>query len=183
MRKVMSSLFYTLDGVVEAPNRWQFGFDDDMGAALARLLDQQDAALLGRTTYSEWVEYWPTAADEPFASWINRVPKYVASTTLDSVDRWPNSTLIKGSLVDFVTDLRSQDGGAIGVWGSPTLVRTLFEHGLVDELQLQIHPVVGGGRLRRLFADDSMLAKLELIESEQTSGGVIIANYRQVPDR
>ena len=180
MRKVIASLFSTLDGVVEAPNEWQFAFDDEMGAAMSRTLEAQDAVLLGRVTYTEWAGYWPTSTDEPFASWINRTPKYVASTTLDSVDEWPNSTLIRGSVADFVSELRQQDGGTIGTAGSPTLVRTMFDQGLLDELTLLIHPVVAGGGRKRLFADDAALTKLELVESQPTSSGVIIATYRPV---
>jgi len=180
MRKVIASLFSTLDGVVEAPNEWQFAFDDEMGAAMSRTLEAQDAVLLGRVTYTEWAGYWPTSTDEPFASWINRTPKYVASTTLDSVDEWPNSTLIRGSVADFVSELRQQDGGTIGTAGSPTLVRTMFDEGLLDELILLIHPVVAGGGRKRLFADDAALTKLELVESQPTSSGVLIATYRPV---
>jgi dihydrofolate reductase len=180
MRKVIASLFSTLDGVVEAPNEWQFAFDDEMGAAMSRTLDALDAVLLGRVTYTEWAGYWPTSTDEPFASWINRTPKYVASTTLDSVDEWPNSTLIRGSVADFVSELRQQDGGTIGTAGSPTLVRTMFDQGLLDELTLLIHPVVAGGGRKRLFADDAALTRLELVESQPTSSGVLIATYRPV---
>ena len=180
MRKVIASLFSTLDGVVEAPNEWQFAFDDEMGAAMSRTLEALDAVLLGRVTYTEWAGYWPTSTDEPFASWINRTPKYVASTTLDSVDEWPNSTLIRGSVADFIGELRQQDGGTIGTAGSPTLVRTMFDEGLLDELILLIHPVVAGGGRKRLFADDAALTKLELVESQPTSSGVIIATYRPV---
>ena len=180
MRKVIASLFSTLDGVVEAPNEWQFAFDDEMGAAMSRTLEALDAVLLGRVTYTEWAGYWPTSTDEPFASWINRTPKYVASTTLDSVDEWPNSTLIRGSVADFVSELRQQDGGTIGTAGSPTLVRTMFDEGLLDELILLIHPVVAGGGRKRLFADDAALTRLELVESQPTSSGVLIATYRPV---
>jgi dihydrofolate reductase len=178
MRKVIASLFSSLDGVVEAPNEWQFAFDDEMGAAMSRVLAETDAVLLGRVTYTEWAGYWPTSTDEPFASWINSTPKYVASSTLDSVDDWPNSTLIRGPVADFVTELRQQDGGTIGTAGSPSLVRSLFDQGLLDELTLLIHPVVAGGGRNRLFADDAALTKLELIESQPTSSGVLIATYR-----
>jgi dihydrofolate reductase len=178
MRKVTASLFSTLDGVVEAPNEWQFAFDDEMGAAMSRTLEELDSVLLGRVTYAEWAAYWPTSTDEPFASFINRVPKYVASTTLDSVDEWANSTLIKGPVADFVAELRQQEGGTIGTAGSPTLVRSLFDQGLLDELTLLIHPVVAGGGRKRLFADDAALTRLELVESQPTSSGVLIATYR-----
>lgn len=179
MRKVYAALFSSVDGVVEAPNEWQPAFDDEMGAAMGQMLDKQDAVLLGRVTYSEWEGYWPTSTDEPFASWINSTPKYVASTTLKSVD-WSNSTLIKGSLADFVKDLRQQPGGTIGVAGSPTLVRSLLAEGLLDELILIISPVVAGGGRKRLFAADAAQTNLELVEAKPTSSGALIVTYRPI---
>ena len=134
--------------------------------------------LLGRVTYSEWAGYWPTSTDEPFASWINSTPKYVASSTLDSVDEWSNSTLIRGSVADFVSDLRQQEGGTIGTAGSPSLVRSLIEAGLVDELTLMISPVVAGGGRKRLFPADSAQHAFELVEAKPTSSGTLIATYR-----
>ena len=178
MRKVTAGLFSSIDGVVQAPNEWQHAFDDEMGAALSRMLEEQDTVLLGRVTFEEWAGYWPTSTDEPFASWINKTPKFVASTTLDSVDHWPNSTLIKGSVADFVADLKQQDGGTIGTAGSPTLVRTLIEHGLLDELTLMISPVVAGGGRSRLFPEDAPLTSFELVEAQPTSSGALIATYR-----
>src|SRR4030088_2854170 len=106
MRKVFAGLFSSIDGVVEAPNEWQPAFDEEMGAALSRMLDEQDAVLLGRVTFTEWAGYWPTSTDEPFASWINSTPKYVASSTLGSVDQWSNSTLIRGSGGDLGAEVR-----------------------------------------------------------------------------
>lgn len=180
MRKVFAGLFSSIDGVVEAPNLWQPAFDEQMGAALGRMLDGQDAVLLGRVTFTEFAAYWPTSTDEPFASWINSTQKYIASTSLESVDQWANSTLIKGPLEDFVTELREQDGGTIGVTGSPSLVRSLLRLGLLDELTLMISPVVVGGGRRRLFSDDAEQAKFELAEAQPTSSGAIIATYRPI---
>ena len=83
MRKVVSGLFITLDGVTEAPNEWQFdSFDGDLGAEMGAMIAGTDTVLLGRVTYQEWAGYWPTASDEPFAGFINNTPKYVVSTTL-----------------------------------------------------------------------------------------------------
>ena len=65
MRKVYAGLFSSIDGVVERPNEWQPAFDEEMGAALSRMLDGQDAVLLGRVTFTEWAGYWPTSTDEP----------------------------------------------------------------------------------------------------------------------
>jgi len=180
MRKVTAGLFSSIDGVVQAPNEWQPTFDEEMGAVLARMLEEQDTVLLGRVTFTEWAGYWPTSTDEPFASWINGIPKYVASNTLDSVDQWSNSTLIEGSVADFLADLRQQAGGTIGTAGSPTLVRSLIEQGLLDELTLMISPVVAGGGRKRLFADDAGLTTFELAEALGTSSGTVIATYRPV---
>jgi len=178
MRKVYAGLFTSIDGVVQAPNEWQPAFDEEMGAALGRMLDGQDAVLMGRVTYTEWAGYWPTSTDEPFASWINSTRKYVASSTLDSVDGWSNSTLIKGSVAEFVAELRSQDGGTIGVGGSPSLVRSLIEADLLDELTLMVSPVVAGGGRKRLFPDDTAQRTFELVEARGTSSGAVIATYR-----
>jgi dihydrofolate reductase len=180
MRKVTAGLFSSIDGVVQAPDQWQPAFDDEMGAALSKMLEDQDAVLLGRVTFTEWAGYWPTSTDEPFASWINSTPKYVASTTLDSVDGWSNSTLIAGSVTDFVADLKQQPGGTIGTAGSPTLVRSLLEHGLVDELTLVISPVVAGGGRARLFPEDAGPTSFELVEAQGTSSGAVIATYRPI---
>ena len=182
MRKVFAGLFSSIDGVVEAPNEWQPAFDEEMGATLSRMLQEQDTVLLGRVTYTEWARYWPTSADEPFASWINAIPKYVASSTLETVD-WSNSTLIKGPVAEFIADLRERPGGTIGVAGSPSLVRSLFGLGLLDELTLMISPVVAGGGRAHLFPGDATPATLELVEAQPTSSGALIATYRPIRDR
>lgn len=181
MRKVISGLFVSLDGVAESPDQWQFAFDEEMGAELGTALENADTVLLGRVTWTEWAGYWPAVTegdDAGFAQWINNAPKYVASTTLDSVDAWPNSTLIKGELADAIAELKAGEGKDITVSGSPGLVRSLLDQGLLDELVLLIHPVIAGQGRQKLFADDTALKKLELISAQPTSSGVIIAKYR-----
>ena len=118
MRKVFAGLFSSVDGVVQAPNEWQPAFDEEMGAALSRMLADQDAVLLGRVTYAEWADYWPTSSDEPFASWINGVQKYVASSTLESVS-WSNSTLIKGPVANSSPDCASSRAAASASAAAP----------------------------------------------------------------
>src|SRR5262245_14204510 len=89
LRKIIASLFSSIDGVVERPDLWS-GFDEDMGAQINQVIERQDDVLLGRTTYQEWAAYWPTSTDEPFASFINGVRKHVASTRPMTVE-WKNS--------------------------------------------------------------------------------------------
>ncbi|MFF7444273.1 dihydrofolate reductase family protein [Streptomyces sp. NPDC008122] len=181
MRKVVSGLFVSLDGVVQSPNEWQFEFDEEMGQALARTLETADTILLGGTTFTEWAGYWPTVTsgeDAGFAQWINESPKYVVSSTLDSVEDWANSTLVKGDLTAAIKELKAGEGKDITVAGSPTLVRSLLELGLLDELVLLIHPVVAGEGRKKLFTDDAPMTRLHLADARPTSSGVIIATYR-----
>ncbi|MFD8733427.1 dihydrofolate reductase family protein [Streptomyces sp. NPDC059618] len=181
MRRVVSGLFVSLDGVVQSPNEWQFAFDEEMGAELGKALEAADTILLGRVTFTEWAAYWPTVTsgeDVAFSKWINDSPKYVVSSTLDSVDDWANSTLVKGDLAAAIEELKATEGKDITVAGSPTLVRSLLEQDLLDELVLLIHPVVAGEGRKKLFADDAALKKLELTGARPTSSGVIIATYR-----
>ena len=180
MRKLVSWLFISLDGVVEAPNEWQFDvFDDDMIAALTAQMDAEDATLMGRVTYQEWLPYWPTSTDEPYASHINNMPKYIVSTTLDQVEwgKWKKPTLIKGNLGKEITKLKKQPGKNISVGGSPTLVRSLLQENLLDELKLMVHPVIVGHG-KRLFTDEMDLKRLKLIDSKTTGTGVVILTYQ-----
>lgn len=180
MRKVEASLFISLDGVVESPDQWQFDvFDEDMMTTMTNQLAGEDAFLLGRVSYQEWSNYWPTSSDEPFASFINQTPKYVVSTTLDKVEwgQWNNVTLIKGHVAEAITRLKQQPGKNIGIGGSPTLVRSLLYDGLLDELTLLYHPVVVG-KGKHLFNDGDELKRLKLVHSKITGSGVAILTYQ-----
>jgi dihydrofolate reductase len=180
MRKVAAWLFISLDGVVEAPNEWQFDvMDDDMIGDITSQMDAEDAILFGRVTYQDFAPYWPTSTDEPFASHINKVPKYVVSTTLEEVEwgKWEKPTLIKGNLAKEINKLKQQPGKNIGVSGSPTLVRSLLQESLLDELKLMVHPVVVG-KGKHLFTEDVDLKRLQLVDSKVTGTGVVIVTYQ-----
>ncbi|HEX9859312.1 MAG TPA: dihydrofolate reductase family protein [Paracoccaceae bacterium] len=180
MRKVVASLFISLDGVTESPDKWQSDlFDEDMLASITSQISAEDAMLLGRVTYEEWAAFWPTSDDEPYASHINNTPKYVVSTTLDKVEwgKWDKPTLIKGDLAEEIARLKRQSGKNIGVGGSPTLVRSLLQDDLLDELTLMIHPVVVGNG-KHLFNNGNDLKRLQLVNSKITSTGVAMLTYQ-----
>jgi dihydrofolate reductase len=180
MRKVVAGLFISLDGVAESPDQWQFDvFDDAMGAEITRQINEQDTMLLGRVTYGEWKHYWPESADEPFASYINQTPKYVVSTTLDKVEwgQWNTVSLLKGDLADEINKLKSQPGKNIGVAGSISLVQSLMQQDLLDELRLMVHPVIVN-RGKRLYRDGDALKRLNLIEHKTSSTGVLLLTYQ-----
>ncbi|UQN09188.1 dihydrofolate reductase family protein [Deinococcus sp. QL22] len=178
MRKVTSGLFISMDGVVENPAEWQETFDEDMGAELAETLSQIDTILLGRKTYQGWASYWPMATtDLDYASLINQTPKYVVSRTLHDVEWGPFDTvqLLQGNLAEGIGKLKAQPGKNIAVQGSPTLVNSLIQHDLLDELTLYIHNVVAYHG-RRLF-DGGQLKRFDLIRSQSTRSGIVIATY------
>lgn len=179
MRKVVSGLFISLDGVVEAPNLWQFDvFDADMGAAMNEFIASVDTVLLGRVTYQEWVNYWPTSDEHEYGDHINYTPKYVVSTTLGEVS-WGNfekPTLIKGNLPQEIARLKQRSGKSISTAGSPTLVRNLLAMDLLDELTLMIHPVVVG-KGKKLFTDWLDVKRLKLVDSKITGSGVAFLTY------
>jgi dihydrofolate reductase len=176
MRKVLSALFISMDGVTEAPYQWQGDvFDNDMMQAMTEALSNMDAVLMGRKTYEEWAAYWPTSQDEPFASFINPIPKYVVSTTLTRLD-WQNSHLIKSNVAQEVTRLKQMPGKTIGVQGSCTLVRALLRDNLLDELTLMVHPVIAG-QGQRLFDNDITLKRMKLVGAKTSGSGVALLTY------
>jgi dihydrofolate reductase len=190
MRLTMHT-FLTLDGVMQAPGGpdedpsggfkyggWSFPYgDEDFGAAMTRWFENASAFLLGRFTYEIFSGYWPkvTDPDNPIAAKLNALPKYVASTTLRSVD-WHNSSLLRGEVAAAVAALKEQPGSELQVHGSGGLAQTLIEHDLVDEYRLTTVPVrVGQGK--KLFREDARPGAMRLVSSSVTSSGVVIASY------
>jgi dihydrofolate reductase len=176
-RNVVAGHFLSLDGVAEAPDRFFSAWDDETDASGADLIATQDAVILGRRSYDEWAEFWPDSEIEPFASFINAVPKYIATST--PLEReWTNSHPIDGDLVDFVRRLKDQPGGDIGVHASISVTQALLAAGVVDELRFVIAPtVVGSGQ--RLF-EGLPSVKLETIRGSASPSGHLLVAYRVV---
>jgi dihydrofolate reductase len=135
--------------------------------------------LMGRVNYEEWADFWPHQDPEenPAAVHMNGVRKYVVSTTLEEPLGWENSTLIKENVAEEIAGLKRQTGGDISISGSSSLVRSLLQYGLIDELRLMIHPVVVG-RGKRLFEEGGEQIALELVDSKTFSTGVVYLTYR-----
>ena len=177
MGKIVSNFFISLDGVVEAPDQWHFPyFDDQMGQAVEQGMETAKAMLMGRILYGEWSEYWPAQGpDVPFSEFINDIPKYVVSTTLTEAT-WKNTTLVSRDVASRLREIRESTDGNIAMSGSATTVRWLLANGLLDELNLLVHPIaVGKGQ--RLF-EDTPTQPLELVSNETFSTGVLHLVYR-----
>jgi len=181
MRKIVSTLFVSLDGVVEAPDQWSLSYwNDELEHAVGDGMADADAMLLGRVTYEGFAEAWPGRTDDPGAEFMNNVPKYVASTRLTET-AWNNTTLLRGDLREAIAELKSTDGGDIMTSGSTTLVQWLLAHGLVDELTLLQYPVVVG-KGRRLFPDNGARLGFRLAGSRAFGNGVLRLVYRPAAD-
>ena len=183
MRKLIVSEFVTLDGVMEAPggepghphSGWVFDFmgPDQEQYKLQETLEAE-ILLLGRVTYQGFATAWPERSGE-FADKMNSMPKFVATTTLSDLD-WDNSSPIGDDVPAAVSELKEQDGGPILVAGSRTLVHTLMEHGLIDELRVMVFPVVLGSGAK-LFPETERKTTLALADSRTFESGVMVQTY------
>jgi dihydrofolate reductase len=179
--------FITLDGVIEDPGGgetfdrggWAFQFERGEAGDKFKLDETLDAEalLLGRVTYEGFAAAWPSMTDEVgFADKMNTMPKYVVSSTLQDLT-WNNSTRVDGDVAEEVAKLKELVGGDLLVAGSATLVRTLVDRDLVDELRLMVFPtVLGAGK--RLFGDSASTKAFRLAESRPVGDdGVVILTY------
>lgn len=186
MRKITVLSFITLDGVMQSPGSpeedpangfkyggWTAPYGDEVSNQVMQKQMEPADLLLGRKTFDIWADYWPKHTEH----WpgVNEVTKYVLSNTMEKSD-WQNSVFLKS--VEEIEQLKSSAGSDIKVWGSSGLVQLLLKHDLVDELWLNIHPVILG-KGKKLFDDSAMPAAFTLIESKVTPSGLIMANYRR----
>ena len=178
MRKIVVYELLSLDGVAEEPDSFFADWDAAMDANLAAVIATQDAVILGRRSYTEWAQFWPGSQIQPFAAFINKVTKYVATST--PLDRdWANATVLDGRLVEFVRDLKQQRGGDVGVHASISVAQALLAANVVDELRLVIAPRGPAGRGRRLL-DGLPSIQLESIRSEISPAGYLLVDYRVI---
>jgi dihydrofolate reductase len=193
MRKVIVNEFLSLDGSAQAPGgaeedtdggfanggwHMQYMEDEPTQQWVLKSIDEAGGFLLGRRTYEIFAAFWPNAPEEEqvVAEPLNSKPKHAVSWTLSEPLEWENSTLVQGDVAAGVAALKQEDGGDLHVIGSTQLVRSLIEHGLVDELRLMIDPVaVGGGK--RIFPDDGGLRSWRLVDGQITNKGAILATY------
>jgi dihydrofolate reductase len=177
LRKIKSNFFISLDGVVESPDQWHFPyFDDEMGAAVGAGFATTDAMLMGRLLYDEWSAYWPGHADDPFGDVINSMKKYVVSDSLETAE-WQNTEVLGGDVAGRLAEIKAQDGGDITMSGSATTVRWLLREGLLDELNLLVHPLAVGEGKARLFPPGEPRIALELLSSSAFASGVLNLSY------
>ena len=190
MRKIITTTFVTLDGVMQAPGGpeedtsgaftnggWSFGYWDKLsGDVMTEIMNTPFELLLGSITYDIFAAYWPTAkSDLLVAKKFNSTKKYVASYTPKELS-WHNSELIIGDVVEKINALKKQDGPDLWVHGSGNLIQTLLSNNLIDRMIIWTIPVtIGKGK--RLFAGGTKAEGFKLVDSKISTTGVIIATY------
>ncbi|MDQ3123894.1 MAG: dihydrofolate reductase family protein [bacterium] len=192
MRKIVVLSFISLDGVMQAPGGpeedtsgdFKYGgwtvpyWDDFSGEEMGKQMGVPFDLLLGRKTYDIFAGYWPKQDPTgPVADPFNKATKYVVSGSSPKLS-WENSVLIEGDVVAKLEELKEQDGPMLQVHGSGNMTQTLLKNDLVDELWLKIFPIVLG-KGKRLFAEGTMPAAFELMESKTSPFGVIFSNYKR----
>jgi dihydrofolate reductase len=190
MRKIVVFSMVSLDGVIQAPGGpeedtsggfthggWTVPFADEaFGRIINAELSQPFDLLLGRKTYEIFASYWPQQTGS-IADPFNKATKYVVSRGGVELT-WKESVLIDGDVVARLKALKQEDGLALQVHGSGKLLQALFKNDLIDELRLRIFPVtIGSGK--RLFAEGTIPAAFELLDSTTLPSGVILANYKR----
>lgn len=192
MPKLVVTSFVTIDGIMQAPGGpredrsgaflhggWVMPFaEEGFGKAVLEIIGRLGALLLGRGTYDIFAAHWPRITDpaDPIAAPFNRVPKYVASRTLERPG-WQGTTVLRDVPAD-VERLKQGDlAGELQVHGSPGLVQTLLAYELVDELHVWQFPIVLG-RGKRLFGSGTVPTAFQLVRSQTTPKGVVLSTYR-----
>ena len=188
MSKVVVLTNLTLDGVMQGPARpdedRRGGFEHGGWAAPYAAMEatgnnfaSAGALLFGRRTYENFYAVWPRQTNSPYTEYLNKIQKYVASTTLQEPLPWSNSTLLKGDAAQAVSQLKQQPGKDLLIMGSGELIQSLMRANLIDDYVLLIHPLVLGSG-RRLFPDGGAAATLRLVATSTTDKGVVIASYQ-----
>jgi dihydrofolate reductase len=183
MREVRATLFISLDGVVDRMEHWHFEyFNDEMGAAVDRVMSTADTFLLGRVTYDSFAGAWPKVEaegegeDAEFAKHLGDARKIVVSNQRREFT-WRNTERLQGDLIDGVKALKEEPGDThIAMSGSPSVVRQLLRAQLLDELNLLVHPIVAGKGMR-LFDEHESRIPLELVSAEKLTTGVLDLVY------
>lgn len=190
MRQVVATLFASVDGYAsDSPDGLMGWVTDEFGEEMTAFglaqLRAADTLLLGRVTYEAFARYWPSAGEDEgeFAPLMNDVEKVVVSRTLRDDDiTWQNTRVARGDLIEEVTALKRAPGRDIAVSGSIELVGSLMALGLLDRLQLEVHPIVLGPAGGRAIFDGYDMTRLRLVDTTVLDNRVVVIDYQPLPD-
>lgn len=183
MRQIKTSIFISLDGVVDADSDWQYAyFDEQLFEELGNDWNSSTTVLLGKNSFKGYDRLKVEHPDSPILTYLNSVNVYVVSDDSEVANDWPKATVIAGKdLENTILKLREADGGDILVLGSPTLLRSLLAYGLIDDLKIMILPVIVGDGVRLFESTPSVKRlRLQMKETRTLGSGIIIVNYKPI---
>jgi dihydrofolate reductase len=176
MRKITAGLFITLDGVIEAPQKWNPPYyDDELNQAAMPILTGAGLHLYGRRSYELFRAVFTGPHAPPHAAMMTSTPKAMVSTTLADPG-WGPTTVISSNVTTELSKLKQQPGPDIAVCASGTLLRFLLQQDLVDELTLLVHPVLAGTG-KHLYEGGAGQIPLTLADARPHSNGIVALHY------
>jgi len=179
MRALTADFFISLDGFasgIDQPPYFGF-FGPDLADWVRRHLAQPQVILMGRVTYQALAQFSATADDEVSLR-MSELPKLVASSTLKEPLPWKNTRLLTGDAADGIALLKCQPGDPLRSIGSLSLIKNLFQRGLVDRLRLMVFPLILGAAGREPVFEAYPLAHLELVETKILDSRLLLLEYR-----
>lgn len=190
-RKMIAALQVSLDGFTQGSDMGGVEWVDSWADAI-QLIPDVDAFVQGAGMYPGYGDYWeaiyanpqrvppyqtriPSKREIAYAQLAAKTPHYVLSRSLKSVSWPPTARIVRD--VEELRTLKGQPGKNIYVVGGPTLVASLLNENLIDELRLIVHPILLGGG-KALFAGVKKRRSLNLVHAESTESGRVILTYR-----
>lgn len=193
MRKIIAALQVSVDGFIEGPNGeldWAMAEDEETWTNVFEMLSHIDTFILGRVMYPGYEQYWLAVLANPngplpfsgtaatqneikYARIADRTPHLVVSRTLDKV-QWKTTRIVRD--LEQIRKLKQQPGQDIHVVGGATLVSSMMNEGLIDEVHLLVNPLILGGG-KALFKDVKERHGLDLLQSKSLNSGKVSVSY------
>jgi dihydrofolate reductase len=194
MRKIIAALQVSMDGFIEGPNGeldWAMAEDDDTWKDVFEMLEAVDTCILGRGMYPDYEQYWLAVLANPsgilplsgrtatkneiaYARWADKTLHIVLSRTLEKV-AWKTARIVRDA--DEIRKMKQQPGKDMHVVGGATLVSSLLNLGLIDELQLMVNSLILGGG-KPLFKDVKERHSLQLVQAKPLKSGKVVLTYK-----
>ena len=177
MRKVVATVYASLDGVIGSPEKWSLAYFGQQSAAYqTSLLEQADVLFQGRLTYDSFSRFWNAPSDDAYNNRMYEIPKVLLSRTVDD-GAWNNTAIVSDNPVIAVDKVRGEGGGLMLTYGFGSVARTLLNAGLLDEVHVWVHPVLAGGDAEPadlLWHPDTPKTSFDLVNATRLDTGVEI---------